>query len=176
MPAGSYKIEINGYAITEIGHGNQANASIDITGNLTGESLVSVSRIFRDGIFLISDASNYTYISPSVFEDCRGGTKVRHTSTEKSFGVLAAADVSGAGVLSAKIGSNIFTDNASNNGTGLYTIPHNLNHTNYNVIVSPRGTANITATVVAENSTNCQVQLKSSGSNSNQPFNIMLIG
>jgi hypothetical protein len=173
MPSGLYKIRL----ITSVSSGNQtasSYASLTITNQpFSGESLVAVNKIYQNGMFMIQDATNLTYISPTHFEDRKGTSIVRHSATEQKFGILAAARISSGGGVTNVVGD---IGTASTPTNGLFTITHGLGHVNYIAIATAVGSGDYTAAVVTQTSTQVTVQTRSGSSAAAQAFNIALIG
>lgn len=167
LPSGDYKIKLYAFA-SEAGGAGVASASISIVSPnniLSGESIVEVSRIYRDGMFLIHNASHYHYISPTK--------EIVKNDEIKGFGVLAAAVVSDTGVVTNTFNS---IGNVGAASSGLYVIGHNLGHTNYSVVVTPESNGDATAIIESRTATICNVRLRLSGTGTNMPFSITIFG
>jgi hypothetical protein len=172
MPPGNYRIKLVGYTSVSGGTATAViNAGVS-SGNLVGQSIVNMSRIHNDGAFLMQSASNYTYISPTLFEDKKGTSIVRHSATEKKFGILAAARITNVGGVTDILGDI----DCSAPSSGLFTITHGLNHNNYIAIVTAVGSGDYTAAVVSQTTTQVTVQTRSGASASAQHFNIVIMG
>ena len=169
LPAGNYKIKLyaQSYAASIYASSNCSIAVTAPNNVLSGESVVSVSRIYRDGMFLVTDASNYLYEAPTMSELKKEGPR-------KGFGIITAAYCAANGTIAHKYNAIIVS--TSNNGSGLFTITHNLGHINYLPIVNPVGSGNVTASVVNISANTCQVQLRSGWTGTNMDFVLQLVG
>lgn len=167
MLPGSYRLKLVASASSNNGYA-EADATIRIVAPnniLKGESIVNVSRIHKDGMFLITDASHYHYISPT--------REVIKNDEILGFGVLAAAMISSVGVV-----TNLFNtlSGVTAEGNGLYTITHNLGHVNYSIQITPDSMSNSSASVESRGLNSCSVRLRLSGTGTNMPFHIVLLG
>jgi hypothetical protein len=168
MTAGDYKIKLTAQAYSaNVFASAECDIAIVVPNNtLSGESVVSVSRIFRDGMFLITDASHYHYISPTA--------NIVKNDLIKGFGALAAASVQSNGNLSNCFNSII--SNVTAHGGGLYTITHNLGHINYCPLVTVSGDGNYTAMVLNVGINSFQVRTRSAGTGTNLNFYVQIAG
>jgi hypothetical protein len=168
LPAGNYRIKLIATAFAASTYAN-AEALIHIVAPnviLSGESAVNVSRIHRDGMFIITDASHYHYISPT--------REVVKNDEVRGFGVLAAAYVQSNGTLTNNFNSII--SNVTAHGSGLYTITHNLGHLNYSPIVTVSGDNDYSASVLSVGVNSFQVRTRSAGNGTNLAFYIQISG
>jgi hypothetical protein len=168
LPAGNYRIKLIATAFAASTYAN-AEAFIHIVAPnviLSGESSVNVSRIHRDGMFIITDASHYHYISPA--------REVVKNDDVRGFGVVAAASIAANGGLTNNFNSVI--SNVTAHGSGLYTITHNLGHVNYSPIVTVSGDNDYTASVLNVAVNSFQVRTRSAGIGTNLAFYVQISG
>ncbi len=168
MPSGAYKIKLYASGIAN-SVGGHANASISIAApNVTfaGESVVAVSRIFRDGLFLITDASHYHYISPA--------SEIVKNDEIRGFGVIAAAEVGSNGAMTNRFNAIISTVDAP--GSGLYTVNHSIGNTNYCPFAIVSGDGDYTASIFNIGNNSFQVRTRNAGTGANLAFKVLITG
>jgi hypothetical protein len=166
MPAGTYKIKLVANAFATAMADASASAQIVAPNNIfIGESVVEVSQIFRDGWFIIKDATHFHYFSPT--------REVVKNDEIKGFGVLVVARISDTGII-----TNMFNSLASvtSLGGGLYTITHNLGNLNYGDQIAPESTGNASSSIESRGENSCNVRLRLSGTGTNMPFQLVLFG
>ena len=169
MAPGNYKIEliavVNAASVYATA---QASISIASPNNtLSGVSVVEVSRILRNGLFLIQDANNYAYLNPT-------GIKEKSQVAPDRPGVLASASVASGGTSSKAWGPKV--GSSSNPSTGNYRIAHSIGHLNYNVLLTPLTAARI-GYISTKATTYVDVVLtNTSGTATNTAFDYCIIG
>jgi hypothetical protein len=166
MPAGTYKIKLIANAFATAYADATASAQIASPNHIfSAESVVNVSRIYKDGMFLITDASHYHYISPN--------REVVKNDEIKGFGVLAAAHVDSSGNVNNRF-NNILS--AGGYSAGLYTINHSIGNLNYSVFVTPINSAgNYTATIYSFDTGSVVIRMTNSGNPTTCAFFIQIV-
>lgn len=169
LPSGTYKMKLTA-SVSASNVWATASASIRIVApdnTLSGVSDVEVSRIYRNGIFLIQDANNYMYMNPM-------GVVEKSEKAPDRPGVLASASVASGGTSSKAWGPKV--GSSSNPSTGNYRIAHSIGHLNYNVLLTPLTAARI-GYISTKATTYVDVVLtNTSGTATNTAFDYCIIG
>jgi len=158
LPSGTYKMKLTA-SVSASNVWATASASISIASpnnTLSGVSDVEVSRIYRNGIFLIRDANNYMYMNPM-------GVVEKSEKAPDRPGVLLAGNVASGGGGSNFWGPKKHSSKSSiKTAAGTYTVYHSAGHTGYTVQVT-LGTKQSTAVVSSKTDSSFKVTTYNSG-------------
>ncbi len=158
LPSGTYKMKLTA-SVSASNVWATASASIRIVApdnTLSGVSDVEVSRIYRNGIFLIRDANNYMYMNPM-------GVVEKSEKAPDRPGVLLAGNVASGGGGSNFWGPKKHSSKLSiKTAAGTYTVYHSAGHTGYTVQVT-LGTKQSTAVVSSKTDSSFKVTTYNSG-------------
>ena len=158
LPSGTYKMKLTA-SVSASNVWATASASIRIVApdnTLSGVSDVEVSRIYRNGIFLIRDANNYMYMNPM-------GVVEKSEKAPDRPGVLLAGNVASGGGGSNFWGPKKHSSTLSKKtADGTYTVYHSAGHTGYTVQVT-LGTKQSTAVVSSKTGSSFKVTTYNSG-------------
>jgi len=158
LPSGTYKMKLTA-SVSASNVWATASASIRIVApdnTLSGVSDVEVSRIYRNGIFLIRDANNYMYMNPM-------GVVEKSEKAPDRPGVLLAGNVASRGGGSNFWGPKKHSSKLSiKTDAGTYTVYHSAGHTGYTVQVT-LGTKQSTAVVSSKTDSSFKVTTYNSG-------------
>jgi hypothetical protein len=158
LPSGTYKMKLTAsVSASNVWATAQASISIASPNNtLSGVSDVEVSRIYRNGIFLIRDANNYMYMNPM-------GVVEKSEKAPDRPGVLLAGNVASGGGGSNFWGPKKHSSKLSiKTAAGTYTVYHSAGHTGYTVQVT-LGTKQSTAVVSSKTDSSFKVTTYNSG-------------
>jgi hypothetical protein len=168
MPSGNYRIKLTAGVSASADASATADISITSPDNiLSGVSVVEVSRILRNGLFIIQDANNFAYLNPS-------GIVEKSQVAPNRPGILASANVSSAGLSSRGWGPKY--NESSKVATGTYRITHSIGHTNYTVQITTEIAARI-GRISTRTSTYVDIVMtNTSGTSTDTSFDYCLIG
>jgi len=172
LPSGTYKMKLTA-SVSASNVWATASASIRIVApdnTLSGVSDVEVSRIYRNGIFLIQDTNNYMYMNPM-------GVVEKSEKAPDRPGVLLAGNVASGGG-----GSNFWGPKKHSSklpiktAAGTYTVYHSAGHTGYTVQVT-LGTKQSTAVVSSKTDSSFKVTTyNSEGTAADTAFEFAMFG
>ena len=133
MPSGDYTLRVTVSVDAASTFATASSIGVISSPNhiLAGVSVVEVSRILRNGLFLIQDANNYAYLNPT------GIVEKSQVAPNRPGVLLSGRGLSGGSadaLWGPKKHSTLTVAKAS---TGTYTVYHSIGHTNYSVQVTP---------------------------------------